>query len=360
MLEAGQKLSHYLLVDKIGEGGMGEVWRAKDTRLDREVAVKFLPDVVARDVGRLDRFAREAKLLASLNHSGIATIHDIDEHEGIRFLVMELVPGEDLAQALGRGALSLPDALDVALQIARAVEVAHGQGVVHRDLKPANVKRAPGGQIKVLDFGLAKAMEPDPASGEQNVSLSPTMTSAGTVAGMILGTAAYMSPEQARGRPIDKRTDIWSFGVVLFELLTGDNPFRGETVADSVGAIMHRDPDLQALPPETPPAVRRLLRRCLTRERAQRLHDIADVRIELEEAIAHPELERASVERAPIAAPASRLPWIVAALLVPLVASIAWWVGSREGPPVSEATRIFELVPGSEVDAVEVSPGATS
>jgi serine/threonine-protein kinase len=356
MLEKGQALSHYRLVDKIGEGGMGEVWRAKDTRLDREVAVKFLPDVVARDEGRLDRFAREAKLLASLNHSGIATIHDIDEHEGIRFLVMELVPGEDLAQALEKGALPLSDALDVALQIARAVEVAHGQGVVHRDLKPANVKRASGSQIKVLDFGLAKALEPDPTSGEQNVSLSPTMTSAGTVAGMILGTAAYMSPEQARGRPIDKRTDIWSFGVVLYELLTGDNPFRGETVADSVGAIMHRDPDLQALPPETPAAIRRLLRRCLTRERAQRLHDIADVRIELEEAIAHPEIERAAVETAQVAAPASRMPWIVVALLVPLVASLAWWVGSREDPPVPEATRQFELVLDSEVHAVEVSP----
>ena len=359
MLEKGTKLSHYRLEEMIGKGGMGEVWRATDGRLGREVALKVLPEIVTRDANRLDRFAREAKLLASLNHPGIATIHDVDEHEGIRFLVMELVPGEDLGETLKRGALPLSDALDTGVQIARAVEAAHGQGVVHRDLKPANVKRGTDGQVKVLDFGLAKAMEPDPVSGERDVAMSPTVTSAGTVAGMILGTAAYMSPEQARGREIDKRTDIWSFGVVLYELLTGDNPFHGETVADSVGAIMHRDIDLDALPPQTPTAVRRLLRRCLTRERGQRLHDIADVRIELEEAIANPVVESATAGTTQQAAPASKSPWIALVVLVPLAAALAWWAGSREAPAEPGAVRQFELVAGDEVDEVKISPDGT-
>ncbi len=356
MLEPGKTLSHYRLIEKIGQGGMGEVWKATDGRLEREVALKVLPEIVTNDPNRLDRFAREAKLLASLNHPGIATIHDVDEHEGVRFLVMELVPGEDLAQVLKRGPLPLDDALDVALQILIAVEAAHGQGVVHRDLKPANVKRAPDGQIKVLDFGLAKAIDPNPSSGAPSVSMSPTVTSAGTIAGVILGTAAYMSPEQARGRPIDKRTDVWSFGVLLYELLTGDNPFRGDTVADSVGAIMHRDPDLDLLPPQTPTAVRRLLKRCLTRERAQRLHDIADARIEIEEAIAHPEVE---VPATGSTAPPSRLPWIAVAVFVPLAAALAWWVGSRGEPTVTAPMRQFALAPDLEVDQAELSPDGT-
>jgi Tol biopolymer transport system component len=358
MLEKGTKLSHYRLEEMIGKGGMGEVWRATDGRLGREVALKVLPEIVTRDANRLDRFAREAKLLASLNHPGIATIHDVDEHQGIRFLVMELVSGEDLGETLQRGALPLAEALDTAVQIARAVEAAHSQGVIHRDLKPANVKRAPGGPVKVLDFGLAKAMEPDPVSGERDVALSPTVTSAGTVAGMILGTAAYMSPEQARGQEIDKRTDVWSFGVVLYEFLTGDNPFHGTTVADSVGAIMHRDPDLGALPAQTPTAIRRLLRRCLTREREDRLHDIADARIELEEAIANPVVETAA-SGAATAAPPSKLPWVALAVLVPLAAALAWWVGSREAPAAPAAMRQFVLHGDAEVGNVKISPDGT-
>ncbi len=360
MSRAGQQLSHYRLSDKIGQGGMGEVWRATDLRLDREVAVKFLPEVVTHDPERLERFSREAKFLASLNHPGIATIYDVDEDQGLRFLVMELVPGQDLAEQLESGPLGVSEALEVALQIARAIEAAHGQGVVHRDLKPANVKRTPDGQIKVLDFGLAKMMGSDStsASTSPSVSMSPTMTSAGTVAGVILGTAAYMSPEQARGRPIDKRTDIWSFGVLLYELLTGDNPFRGDTVADSVGAIMHRDPDLDSLPPGTSPAVKRVLRRCLTRERAHRLHDIADVRIELEEAIANPEAETSPVAavESPQPAPPSRLPWVALAILVPLAAVVAWWVGSRVEPPPPAPDRRFELFADQEVDDLALSP----
>jgi len=356
MLEKGQVLSHYRLEEMIGKGGMGEVWQATDSRLGRKVALKILPEIVTRDANRLDRFAREAKLLASLNHPGIATIHDVDEHEGVRFLVMELVPGEDLAERLKKGSLPLEEGLSTAAQVARAVEAAHEQGVIHRDLKPANIKRGPDGQVKVLDFGLAKAMEPDPMSGERDLALSPTMTSAGTVAGMILGTAAYMSPEQARGQEIDKRTDVWSFGVVLYELLTGDNPFHGKTVADSVGAIMHREIDLDALPPKTPTAVRRLLKRCLTRERTDRLHDIADARIELEEAIAHPLVE---AEESPIAPPPSRLPWVALAVLVPLAAALAWWAGSREEPAEPNAIRQFLLHGDVEVGTVRISPDGT-
>jgi serine/threonine-protein kinase len=359
MLESGKTLSHYRLVEKIGQGGMGEVWKATDVRLGREIALKVLPEQVTRDPSRLDRFAREAKLLASLNHPGIATLHDVDEHEGVRFIVMELVPGDDLSQALARGALPVREALEVALQIARAVEVAHGQGVVHRDLKPANVKRTADGKVKVLDFGLAKAMAPDPSSGDPSVSMSPTVTSAGTVEGVIFGTAAYMSPEQARGRPIDKRTDVWSFGVVLYELLTADNPFRGDTVADSVGAILHRNPDLDALPPATPTSIRRLLKRCLTRDRAQRLHDIADARIELEEAIANPEVETRPTAAPARPAPASKLPWIALAVLVPLVAVLGWLLGSGDEPDAPGETRRFKLVPDAEVTSAIVSPDGT-
>jgi len=358
-VEAGKQLCHYRLIEKIGQGGMGEVWKASDTRLDREVALKVLPEGVAQDASRLDRFAREAKLLAALNHPGIATIHDVDEREGVRFIVMELVSGEDLAEALQRGPLPVAEALDVALQVARAVEAAHGQGVVHRDLKPANVKRGADGRVKVLDFGLAKAIDPAPSSGGPSVSLSPTVTSAGTMAGVILGTAAYMSPEQARCRPLDKRTDVWSFGVVLYELLTGDNPFRGETVADSVGAIMHREVDLDSLPPATPASIRRLLRRCLTRERGRRLHDIADARIELEEAIAHPEADPlpAGVRAAP--ARASKLPWIALALLLPVVAVVGWRLGVRDEPQAPGATRRFKLVADAEVESPILSPDGT-
>jgi serine/threonine-protein kinase len=362
MLEAGNSLAHYRLIEKIGEGGMGEVWKAADERLDREVALKVLPERVTAEPGRLDRFTREAKLLASLNHAGIATIHDVLDHEGVRFLVMELVPGDDLAQELERGPLPVRDALEVALNIARAVEAAHHQGVVHRDLKPANVKRSVGSDVKVLDFGLAKALDPDPSSDEPSVALSPTVTSAGTLAGVILGTAAYMSPEQARGRPVDKRTDVWSFGVLLYELLTGDNPFRGDTVADSVGAIMHRDPDLDALPQETPVAIRRLLRRCLARERSRRLHDIADARIELEEALADPEADLVPAARTggegPAPARASKLPWVALALLLPLVALLGWWLGSREAPEAPEAQRRFKLAHDVEVDEAVLSPDA--
>ncbi|MFQ5768716.1 MAG: serine/threonine-protein kinase, partial [Acidobacteriota bacterium] len=216
-LAAGQKLAHYSLLEKIGEGGMGVVWKALDTQLDREVAVKFLPPAFATDSERLARFEREAKMLAALNHPHIAAVYGLHQHQGQRFLAMELVPGEDLAVRLGRGPMPVEKALALTLQVSATLEAAHAQGVVHRDLKPANIRLTSDGSVKVLDFGLAKALDERSSSGSLSPSLSPTLT-AGTAAGVILGTAAYMSPEQARGQPADRRADIWSLGVVLYEM----------------------------------------------------------------------------------------------------------------------------------------------
>jgi dipeptidyl aminopeptidase/acylaminoacyl peptidase len=277
----GGMLSHYRLDGKIGEGGMGEVWKATDTTLGRPVAIKILPEIFAEDRERLARFEREAKLLASLNHPNIAVIHGLHRAEGVHFLAMELVEGEDLSRRLQRGALPVEEAVAIAKQVAEALEAAHESGVIHRDLKPANIQLTPGGKAKVLDFGLAKAFETE--SGPGNSSLSPTMTSAGTRMGMILGTAAYMSPEQARGRAVDRRADIWSFGCVLYEMLAGKQTFMGETVSDTLAAVLRAEPDLEALPAETPGALRRLLRRCLRKDPRQRLRDIGDARILLEE-----------------------------------------------------------------------------
>jgi Tol biopolymer transport system component len=281
-IQAGQALLHYRVVEKIGEGGMGEVWKAVDTTLDREVAIKVLPGAFAKDPDRLARFEREAKLLASINHPKLAAVFGVHASAGTRFLAMELVPGEDLAQRLTRGRLPVDEALDVARQIAEAMEAAHERGVIHRDLKPANIKVAAGGGVKVLDFGLAKALASEPSPGS-DPSLSPTVTSAGSMAGVVLGTAAYMSPEQARGQVVDQRSDLWSFACVLWECLTGRTLFGGETASDSIGAILQTEPDWQQLPPETPPAVRHLLRRCLAKDPRKRLHHIADARIELED-----------------------------------------------------------------------------
>ena len=284
----GQTLSQYRVTAAIGRGGMGEVYRATDTTLGREVAIKVLPAEVQADPERLARFEREAKLLASLNHSGIAHVYGF-EHTGladgsaVHFLAMEFVPGEDLADRLERGAIPVEEAIAIAIQIAEALEEAHEKGVVHRDLKPANVKLTPDGKVKVLDFGLAKAWE-GPGAASADLSRSPTLTHTGTAAGIILGTAAYMSPEQARGKAVDKRADIWAFGVVLWEMLTGRRLFGGETVSDVLAAVLKTEVDLAALPAEAPPAVRRLLRRCLERDPRNRLHDVADARLELSEA----------------------------------------------------------------------------
>jgi Tol biopolymer transport system component len=315
----GQTLSHYRITAALGAGGMGEVYRAEDATLSRDVAIKLLPEAFASDPERLARFEREARLLASLNHPNVASIHGFEEDAGRRFLVLELVEGEDLAQRLTRGPLPVPEALEVARQIAEALEEAHAKGIVHRDLKPGNVKLTPEGRVKVLDFGLAKAWAGDPTGVDSaaDVSQSPTLAHPGTQVGVILGTAAYMSPEQARGRPVDRRADVWAFGVVLFEMLVGERPFKGETPSDILASVLKTDPDWSRLPADTPAGVRALLRRCLQRDPRRRLHDVADARLEIEEILAG----GADAPSAGVSAPARAhharwaLAWVVTAAL---------------------------------------------
>ncbi len=281
-LAPGSRVGAYEVIAPIGRGGMGEVYRARDLRLQRDVAIKALPEEFQRDSERLARFEREARMLAALNHSNVAAIHGLEEQDGARFLVLELVEGDTLAERLASGPMAVDEALAVAVQIAAGLEAAHAAGIVHRDLKPSNVKIRPGGSVKGLDLGLARSVEM--TGTNRHSSLSPTITTPATQAGVILGTAAYMSPEQARGKPVDKRTDIFSFGCVLYECLTGCQAFSGETVSDTLSAILRAEPDWSALPAATPPRVRDLLERCLRKDSERRLHDIADARIEIEEA----------------------------------------------------------------------------
>ena len=293
-LSAGTKLGTYEVLTPLGAGGMGEVYRAKDTRLERIVAIKALPAHLATDPDRLSRFEREAKVLAILNHPNIGAIYGLEEVDGHRYLVLEFVEGQTLAERLKRGAIPIDEALPLTKQIAEALEAAHEKGVIHRDLKPGNVMLTSDGRVKVLDFGLARTADGTssttgtPVSPASPTVTSPAMVHSPTIPGVIMGTAGYMSPEQARGRPVDKRSDIFSFGCVLYEMLAGAQPFRGETVADSLGATLHKEFDLSLLPPGTPLTISRLLCRCLTKDRNKRLHDIADARIELELAIADP------------------------------------------------------------------------
>jgi serine/threonine protein kinase len=275
----GTTLSHFKITAKLGEGGMGEVYRAEDTKLGREVAIKVLPEAVASDPERLARFEREAKVLASLNHPNIGAIYGLEEADDKRFLVLELIDGETLQELIEQG-VAPENALEMAAQVASALEVAHEQGVVHRDLKPANIKITPNGTVKVLDFGLAKALDPqDSGSTSHALSMSPTLTAQMTQAGVLMGTAAYMSPEQARGQEADKRADIWAFGVVLWEMLTRQQLFAGDTVSDTLAEVLKSEPDLTLLPDTTPPSVIHLLRRCLTRDSQERLRDIGEARI---------------------------------------------------------------------------------
>jgi serine/threonine-protein kinase len=274
-----KRLGHYEIKSLLGKGGMGEVFCARDTKLGRDVALKVLPPELADDPERTARFRREARILASLTDAHIAALYGMEEDQGKQFLVMELVQGEDLAQRMARGPLPRDEALSIALQIARGLEVAHGRGIVHRDLKPANVMVGADGQVKILDFGLARAADVDPESEPDGHS--PTITANFTRAGTILGTAAYMSPEQARGRAIDHRTDIWSFGVILFEMLSGDRLFHGPSISDTLAAVLKTDPEWDKLPDDLPPAIHRLLRRCLQRDRRDRLQAIGDARLEM-------------------------------------------------------------------------------
>ena len=272
----GQALSYYLITGRLGAGGMGEVYRARDTRLDRDVAIKVLPEVFAQDIERLARFKREAQVLASLNHPNIASIYGFEESAPICALIMELVEGPTLADRIAAGPLPVDEAVPIAKQIAEALEAAHERGIIHRDLKPANIKVTHEGTVKVLDFGLAKVFEDK--TSEPELSHSPTLIK-GTQAGMILGTAAYMSPEQAKGKAVDKRADVWAFGCVLYEVLTGKQTFSGETLTDTLAAVVRGEPDWEALPAGTPTAIRKLLARCLTKDPRQRLRDIGEARI---------------------------------------------------------------------------------
>ncbi|MEJ2084718.1 MAG: serine/threonine-protein kinase, partial [Acidobacteriota bacterium] len=277
----GRKLAHFRVVDALGRGGMGEVYRAEDTKLGREVALKILPSQFADDAERMARFSREAKMLASLNHPNIAGIHQIEQADGIQFLVMELIEGETLAELLQRGPVPLDESLEISRQVVAGLEEAHDRGIVHRDLKPANIKITPRGQVKVLDFGLAKAMagvRSSSASVSED-SQSPTLTAPMTGNGVLLGTAAYMSPEQARGLEADRRADIWAFGVVLMEMLTGSKVFSARTVSDTLAGVLAQEPEWEKLPSDTPGVIRRLLQRCLEKDSRDRLQAIGEARI---------------------------------------------------------------------------------
>jgi len=372
----GETIAHYSITSKIGEGGMGEVFRARDTKLNRDVALKLLPEVFAADAERMARFQREAQLLASLNHANIAAIYGVEESVGKRALVLELVEGEDLSEKLSAGTIPVDETLEIAVQIAEALEAAHERGVIHRDLKPANVKITPDGKVKVLDFGLAKALEGAAgAAGDPSQSLSPTLTVASTRLGVILGTAAYMSPEQARGRTVDRRSDIWAFGAVLFEMLARRQMFAGETISDTLAAVIKDDPDWSLLPADTPQPVVDLLGRCLQKDPRRRLQSIGEARIALEDVI-RPQAASSvsavvssgpmpsSMTGAPAAGATGSLPgttaaatkrsgpglavWAVSLIVIAVLAALA---GRMWGPVPPEArTRKFHI----DVDGLQV------
>jgi eukaryotic-like serine/threonine-protein kinase len=343
-LGPGTRLAHYEISALLGKGGMGEVWRAKDTKLGRDVAIKVLPDEFTADAERLSRFEREARVLASLDHPNVASIFGIEDAEGSKFLVMQLAEGEDLADRLRRGAIPVAEAIPMARQIIDALEAAHEKGIIHRDLKPANIKVDPEGKIRILDFGLAKAL--DTEEGDPDLTNSPTMVKAATHAGMILGTAAYMSPEQARGKAVDKRADIWAFGVVLWEMLTGQRLFGGETVSDTLAAVLTREVDLGALPSEVPSSVHEVVSACLTRDPRRRLRDIGDARLILDRPSSTP-------EDLPRSQTASPITLAVAALLVALIAGLGGaWVARRVATTEPPAKRLFRLA----LPAISSSP----
>jgi serine/threonine protein kinase len=343
VLTSGTRLGSYDILAPIGAGGMGEVYHARDTKLSRDVAIKVLAQEFARDRDRLVRFEREARALAALNHQNSAAIYAFEHCEGVSFLVMEYIPGETL-----RIPVPISDAVAISHQICEALEAAHRQGLIHRDLKPANIKLTPEGKVKILDFGLAKAFAISTVGSEVSEPTTLTIDSTGT--GVVLGTPAYMSPEQARGRPVDNRTDIWSFGCVLFELLSGRTAFRGDTLNDTLAAILTREPDWQALPAETPQNVRRLLRRCLQKDPEHRLHHIADARLELEE-VNDSSLSEERHRRKSLV-----LPWLLAAVTTAIGAA-ALVAQFRQRPAEQRPVTLSLLPPDkSTFDSLAISP----
>jgi serine/threonine protein kinase/Tol biopolymer transport system component len=355
----GKKLAHYEVVDKIGAGGMGEVYRAHDTKLGRDVALKILPDMFSRDPERLARFEREARLLAALNHTNIAGIYGL-EHDGHQhFLALELVDGEDLSKRIGRGPVAVDETLQMSRQIALALETAHEQGIVHRDLKPGNIVVTPDGDVKVLDFGLAKALDTE-GSGVTDLSHSPTIMTGATMQGVILGTAAYMSPEQARGKRVDKRADIWAFGCVVYELLSGKHCFNGETVSDTLASVLAREPEWENLPGDTPVFLRKLIERCLNKDPKLRLRDIGEARILIDRFMAGDIHEEFSTgESVEVSAPPRRsfLPWLVAAVFAVAAAGVfgAQLMSKPAPPPVVRA--FIPPAEGSPFELNSLHPG---
>ena len=351
----GKTLTHYEVTSLLGKGGMGEVWQATDTKLGRAVAIKTLPAEFAQDEERLARFEREAKLLASLNHPNIAGIYGLEQDGDTRFLVLELVEGDTLAERIRRGPIPVEEALDIARQTVEALEAAHEKGIIHRDLKPANIKVTPEGKVKVLDFGLAKAFAGDEA--DANTSNSPTLSMAATGQGVILGTAAYMSPEQAKGIPVDRRGDIFSFGCVLFEMLTGRRAFQGELATEVLASIITREPDYTMLQANLHPKIKEVLRRCFEKEPKNRWQAIGDVRVEIAQVLSGP--GGALVEPVEVGAetkPRSLLPWVAATFTITaMVVGIAVWAAMRPAPPV--ITRLTVGAPtGVEIILPTLSP----
>ncbi len=368
-IDTGSRLGPYEILSPLGAGGMGEVFRARDTRLGREVALKFLPEGFVDDPERHARFEREAKLLASLNHPHIATLYGLEHLDGQHALAMELVDGDGLDKRIERGAIPLEEAIPIALQVADALEAAHEKGIVHRDLKPANVKVRPDGTVKVLDFGLAKAWEEQ--AGDSDPAFSPTITGHHTRAGVILGTAAYMSPEQARGKAVDKRADIWAFGVVVYEMLTGRRAFEGEEITDVLASVLRQEIDWSALPAEVPSRIRGLLERCLDRDPRRRLRDIGEARLVLAggEPLSATGAAPASSTSAPSAAasPArSALPWVLVAVLAVALAAVGAVAVVRGRPAARRPVRSFLLPPDKTsfafdgaIGGPELSPDGT-
>ena len=347
-LSEGARLAQYQIIGRLGVGGMGEVYRARDTKLNRDVAIKILLPAVANNPEHLARFTREAHVLAALNHPYIAHIYGLEDDDGFHALIMEVVEGPTLADRLANGPLSLEETLSVARQMAEALASAHGQGVVHRDLKPSNIKLRSDGTVKILDFGLAKALEP-PGSLPADAANVPTLTSAAlTRHGVILGTAAYMSPEQARGQAVDKRTDIWAFGCVLFEMLTGRRAFPGETISDTIAAVLDKAPEWNRLPPATPLSIRRLLERTIEKRANRRLHDIADALLELDDAVSRKE---AAVSSA--ASSAEPLRWRVAAIALAGVAALFAYLGLSQS---SRQTGSDRFLPFASERLQQVAP----